>query len=72
MDTVEEAGMTITLEQQIKSVRREIAMRERVYPAWVRGGKMKQENADYEIEAMKSVAATLETLLHEKAAQAWA
>jgi len=31
----------ITLDQQIASVRREIGMRERVYPAFVRSGKIK-------------------------------
>jgi hypothetical protein len=51
--------MTITLDQQIASVRREIGMRERVYPVWVNKGKMKPENASYEIDAMKAVLATL-------------
>jgi hypothetical protein len=41
--------MTINLDQQIASVRREIGMRERVYPAWVKKGKMKPENASHEI-----------------------
>jgi hypothetical protein len=49
----------ITLQQQIESVRREIGMRERVYPAWVGKGKMKPETATHEIEAMKAVLATL-------------
>jgi hypothetical protein len=49
----------ITLEQQIASVAREIGMRERVYPAWVRGKRMSQEKADHEIAAMKAVLVTL-------------
>ena len=57
----------ITLEQQIASVRREIGMRERVYPAFVRSGKIKPENASYELDAMKAVLSTLESL---RAAQA--
>lgn len=48
-----------TLQQQIDCVRREIAMRERVYPAWVGKGKMKPEVAQHQIEAMKAVLATL-------------
>ena len=52
----------ITIEQQIASVQREIGMRERVYPAWVRNKKMSQEKADYEIEAMRAVLVSLEAL----------
>lgn len=48
-----------TLDQQIQSVAREIKMRERVYPRWVASGKMKRENADYELECMKAILATL-------------
>ena len=44
---------------QIKCVLREIAMRERVYPKWVKDGRMKQESADYEIATMKDVLHTL-------------
>ena len=48
------------LVQQMKCVRREISMREQVYPRWVVSGKLKQETADYEIEAMRAVLDTLE------------
>jgi hypothetical protein len=37
-------------------------MRERVYPKWVAGGRMKQEAADRELAAMRTVLATLEAL----------
>jgi hypothetical protein len=49
----------VTLDEQIKSVEREIGMRARVYPAWVRGGRMSQEKADHESEAMREVLKTL-------------
>lgn len=49
----------MTLEEQIKSVEREITMRERVYPRWVAAGKMKQEKALFEIAAMRAVLETL-------------
>lgn len=52
--------MKITLDQQIKCVRREIALRERVYPKWVREGKKKPYDAAFEIAAMKAVLKTLE------------
>ena len=51
--------MAVTLENQIRCVQREIGLRERVYPKWVRDGKMKERVAQYEIEAMKAVLATL-------------
>ena len=52
----------ISLTDQIKCVIREIGMRERVYPGWVAKGKMKQESADIEVERMKAVLATLQSL----------
>lgn len=51
--------MTVSMTEQIKCVKREISMRERVYLRFVKKGKMTQEEADREIEAM---AAVLETL----------
>lgn len=45
---------------QIAAVKREIAMRERVYPALVARNKMKSSAAEYELRAMRSVLATLE------------
>ena len=48
------------LAQQIACVKREIAMRERVYPRRVADGKMKQQDADREIEAMRAVLETVE------------
>lgn len=52
--------MSVPLDLQIASVRREIGMRERVYPRQVAAKKMKQDTADYELRTMKAV---LETLL---------
>ncbi|HUC70346.1 MAG TPA: hypothetical protein VMS01_04060 [Stellaceae bacterium] len=44
---------------QIACVKREIALRERVYPKWVAGGRMKQEAADRELTTMRAVLATM-------------
>lgn len=52
----------ITIEDQIACVRREIAMRRRVYPRWVENGKMKQSQSDREIAVMEAVLTTLEYL----------
>ena len=49
----------IDISAQVKCVRREIAMRERVYPSWVAKGRMTQQKADHELAAMKAVEQTL-------------
>lgn len=41
--------------EMVECVKREVKMRERVYPRWIAAGKMKQENADREIATMKKV-----------------
>lgn len=51
-----------TLDQQLQCVHREIEMRRRVYPAWVRNGRMKEDKADYEIACMESVYETVRSL----------
>lgn len=51
--------MSITIEQQIKCVAREIKMRESVYPKWVASHKMSQDAADNQIACMKAVLETL-------------
>lgn len=51
-----------TLQEQMRCVEREIAMRERVYPRWVAMKKMTQIKADYELNCMKEVLATLESV----------
>lgn len=43
------------LDKQITCVRREIAMRERVYPKWVSVGRMTEETAAHELTTMKAV-----------------
>lgn len=48
-----------SLQQQIEEVEREIALRESVYPRQVSSGKMRQSTADYHLDRMRSVRATL-------------
>ncbi len=48
-----------TPEQQIACLKREIAMRKNVYPKWVATGRLKQEIADKEIEAMTAALHTV-------------
>lgn len=54
----------ITIDQQIKCVERELALRRRVYPAWVSKGRMKQADADREIETMEAVLKTVKDSMY--------
>lgn len=51
-----------TLAEQIACVRREIMMRERVYPGWVNKGRMSQTKAEHELLVMRQVLVTLRNL----------
>lgn len=51
------------LAEQIAEVRREIAMRERNYPGFVRRGLVTQARADQQLLLMRAVLTTLELLL---------
>lgn len=54
--------MTVSIERQLKAARRELAMRKSVYPGRVKAGKMTQEAAADETEAMAAIVETLERL----------
>lgn len=54
--------MTVSIENQILCVKREIMMRKRAYPRWVSDGRMTQEGADKELAAMQAVLETLNGL----------
>lgn len=49
----------ISLEAQVKCLKREIAMRKNVYPKFVHNGRMKQAEADHEIAAMTAALHTI-------------
>lgn len=59
--------MPVSLEDQIRCVKREIGMRKRVYPRWVESKKMTEAKAAEEIASMEAV---LETLLYVLAEEA--
>jgi hypothetical protein len=52
----------VSLDQQISCVKRELAIRERVYPQWVESGKMPVESMGRELRGMRAVLKTLEGL----------
>lgn len=62
----------MTLPDQLSAARRELALRRRVYPNWIRANRMSTEKAKHEIEAMEAIVQTLEkvTMLDE-AGLAW-
>lgn len=57
-------GARPDLSAQIACVKRDLALRERVYPKWVAAGRMKPDAADRELAAMRAVLATLEAVAH--------
>jgi len=52
----------MTLTDQLACARRELAMRRNVYPKWVATGRMKQQAAEHELQAMQAIVETLEKL----------
>lgn len=54
--------MTITITDQLACAKRELKMRQRVYPQWVATGRLRQETADHEIACMAAIVQTLEGL----------
>ena len=59
--------MTVSLNQQIDEVKRELAKRYEVYPRQVQTGKLRQSIADFQVERMRAVLKTLEWLqAHEQ------
>lgn len=52
--------LPITLDDQISEVRREIEMRKQVYGRRVAAGSMNRRKADFQIDVMRAVLATLE------------
>jgi len=59
----------ITIGEQIACVKREIGLRRRLYPRFVKGGRFTQEFADDEIANMEAVLATLKNVAAEQEAK---
>jgi hypothetical protein len=59
----------ITIDEQIAEVKREIAMRNKVYPKWVEAGSMQKSKADFQILVMEAVLISLQEIAREKAPQ---
>ena len=48
-----------TMPELIKEAERELSLRKRVYPQWVKTGRLKQDKADRQIELMEHIVVTL-------------
>jgi len=60
----------ITIDEQIAEVKREIAMRNKVYPKWIEAGSLPKAKADFQIRAMEAVLISLQDLAKKTAPQA--
>ena len=60
----------ITIDEQIAEVKREIAMRKKVYPKWIEAGSMQKTKADFQILVMEAVLISLQEIAKQKAPQA--
>jgi hypothetical protein len=54
--------MMIPLEEQITEAQRELALRRRCYPGWVKAGKLTHEDAYRQLAAMAAIVDSLKTL----------
>jgi hypothetical protein len=52
----------IPLAEQIAEVQRELALRKRCYPAWVKSGKLDAGEATWQLRVMEEVLRTLQRL----------
>lgn len=52
--------MPYTREQKLAAVKREIALRKQVYPGMVKIGRLKQADADYQIDIFEALARDIE------------
>ena len=52
----------ITLDEQIAEARRELALRRKVYPGWVKSGKLDMTTAYYQLQVMAAILHTREKL----------
>lgn len=53
----------------VECAKRELALRQRVYPKWIASGKLDPRKADHEIECMQAIASRLEKIRDEETGQ---
>ena len=60
----------MTLHQQIRCAEREVALRIRVYPRFIRQKRMTEEKAIYEMQTMQQIVNTLKALEKDESPRA--
>lgn len=53
----------------VECAKRELALRQRVYPKWVESGRLDARKADHEVECMQHIVSRLEKIRDEEAGQ---
>jgi hypothetical protein len=53
----------------VECAKRELALRQRVYPKWVASGRLDARKADHEIECMKAIVSRLEKIRDDETGQ---
>ena len=49
----------ITLAEQIAEARRELALRRKCYPQWIKSGKLDSQDAYHQLQCMEAIVRTL-------------
>jgi hypothetical protein len=52
----------VTLAEQIAEAQRELALRRKCYPQWVKSGKLDAQDAYHQLQAMEAIVRTLTRL----------
>ena len=56
----------ITLTEQLAEAQRELALREKCYPGWVKSGRLSMDEAYHQLAAMRAILTTLTRLAVEQ------
>lgn len=59
-------SVRVTLANEVAEIERELKMRERVFPNWVKNGKMTQAQAEHRIACTVATLERLKLLLHNE------
>jgi hypothetical protein len=52
----------VTLAEQIQDAQRELALRERAFPGWVKAGRLSMDDAYHRLAVQRAIVATLTRL----------
>ena len=61
--------MMTTLKQQVAELRRELAVRQRKFPEWVRAGSLPEKTAEHRIACLRDLITDLESRLPKEPEQ---